>query len=90
MIAIIKGNPTPEEIAALVAVLTLARSTTEPRLTSTFGEWRRSSRLADINLGAPVRRDRRWRPWSAGWSCVGPACAVAPRRVRWAASYNAS
>jgi len=34
MIQITKGNPTPEEIAALAAVLTLASGTTKRRITS--------------------------------------------------------
>ena len=78
MIKITKGNPTPEEIAALVAVLTLASGTTELRRTSsTAGEWRRSTRFGEVNPSAPCR----WRPWSAGWSCVGPAHAPVPHRA---------
>ena len=55
MIEITKGNPTSEEIAALVAVLILASGTTQSRLTSstagrmaTIGAVRRSqSRCAE-------------------------------------------
>ena len=47
MIQITKGNPTPEEIAALVAVLALAGATTQPGPTgSTAAGWRRSAPLA--------------------------------------------
>ena len=90
MIAITKGNPTPEEIAALVAVLTLARGTTPRVISSTVDAWRRSTRLAEFNPGGPGRRDRRWRTWSAGWSCICPAQTVASHRVQWAASRIAS
>ena len=91
MIAITKGNPTPEEIAAVVAVLTIARGTTEPRvISSTVGAWRRSTRIAEFNPGGPGRGDRHWRTWSAGWSCVSPAHAVALRRIQWATSRNVS
>jgi Acyl-CoA carboxylase epsilon subunit len=82
MIEITKGNPTPEEIAALVAVLTLARRTTEPRLTSPrAGEWRRSTLFAESSPAEPNRRDRRWRTRTTGWSCVGPAHAPLPHRA---------
>jgi len=82
MIEITKGNPTPEEIAALVAVLTLAGRTTQPRLASPrAGEWRRSTPFAESNSVEPNRRDRRWRTWTTGWSCVGPAHAPLPHRA---------
>jgi hypothetical protein len=73
MIAITKGNPTPEEIAALVAVLALASGTTKRRITSSpAGQWRRSTPLDEVNPAALSRRGRRWQPSSAGWSRVGP------------------
>ena len=62
MIEITKGNPSLEEIAALVTVLNLARGTAEPRLTSsTAGEWRRSTPFAEANRCEPSRPHRRWR-----------------------------
>lgn len=67
MIEITKGNPTPEEIAALVAVLTLARRTTQPLLTSSRAdEWRRSTPFAEVNPAEHNRRDRRWRTRTTG------------------------
>ena len=91
MIAITKGNPTPEEIAALVAVLALAGAATQPGPTcSTATGWRRSTPLARLDPAALSGRDRRWRPWSAGWSRVGPAHAPVPHRVHWAAIHNVS
>lgn len=82
MIEITKGNPTPEEIAARVAVLTLAGRTTQPRLASPrAGKWRRSTSFAESNPVEPNRRDRRWRTWTTGWSCVGPAHAPLPHRA---------
>jgi hypothetical protein len=62
MIKITKGNPTPEEIAALVAVLTLGNSTTKRRITSSAAdEWRRSTPLDEVNPAALSGRGRRWR-----------------------------
>ena len=72
MIAITKGNPTPEEIAALVAVLALVSGTTKGRITSSpAGQWRRST-FEEVNTAALSRQGRRWKPSSAGWSQVGP------------------
>jgi hypothetical protein len=85
MIQITKGNPTREEIAALVAVLALASP-----IGSTAASWRRSAPLAQLNPAELSRRDRRWRPWSAGWSRVGPAHAPVAHRVHWAATRNVS
>ena len=48
MIQITKGNPTPEEIAALVAVLALAGATTQPRPHRLHG-----GRLATIRAARP-------------------------------------
>jgi len=91
MIQVTKGNPSPEEVAALVAVLALASATTQPGPTcSTAAGWRRSAPLARLNPAALTRRDRRWRPWSAGWSLVGPAHAPVPHRVHWAGTRNVS
>ena len=62
MIQITKGNPTPEEIAALVAVLALASATTQSGLSgSTAASWRRSAPLAQLNPAELSRRNRRWR-----------------------------
>ena len=72
MIEITKGNPTSEEIAALVAVLILASGTTVRLTSSTAEGWRRSAPFAEVNPCGPSRRDRRWRAWYAGWSSVGP------------------
>jgi Acyl-CoA carboxylase epsilon subunit len=91
MIEIIKGNPTPEEIAALVAVLTLAKRRVEPRLTcSSAAEWRRATRLADFNSDTVSRSERRWCTSSAGWSRVAPAAAAVAHPDEWAASRNVS
>ena len=91
MIQITKGNPTPEEIAALVALLALASATTQSGpIGSTAAGWRRSAPLAQLNPAELSPRDRRWRPWSAGWSRVGPAHAPVPHRVHWAATRNVS
>jgi Acyl-CoA carboxylase epsilon subunit len=91
MIQITKGNPTAEEIAALVAVLALASASTQSGPTSsTAAGWRRSAPLAQPNPAALSRRDRRWRPWCAGWSRVGPAHAPVPHRGHWAGTRNVS
>jgi hypothetical protein len=91
MIQITKGNPTPEEIAAVVAVLALASAATQSGpIGSTATGWRRSAPLARLNPAELSRRDRRWRPWSAGWSRVGLARAPVPHLVHWAATLNAS
>jgi Acyl-CoA carboxylase epsilon subunit len=83
MIQITKGNPTREEIAALVAVLAVASATTQSGpIGSTAAGWRRSALLAQLNPAELGRRDRRWRPRSAGWSRVGPAHAPVPDRVQ--------
>jgi hypothetical protein len=89
MIQITKGNPTPEEIAALVAVLALASAATQPGpIGSTATGWRISEPLAQLNPAELSRRHRCWRPWSAGWSRVGPAHAPVPHGVQWAATRN--
>jgi hypothetical protein len=86
MIQITKGNPTPEEIAAVVAVLALASATTQSvPIDSTATGWRGSEPLAQLNPAELSRRDRRWRPWSAKWSRVGPAHAPVPHRCQWTA-----
>jgi Acyl-CoA carboxylase epsilon subunit len=91
MIQITKGNPTAEEIAALIAVLALASATTQPGPTSsTAAGWRRSAPLAQLNPAALNRCDRRWRPWSAGWSRVGPAHVPVQHRVHWAGTRDVS
>src|SRR6202008_4850141 len=66
MIQITKGKPTPDEIAALVALLSLAGATTPSGLIgSTAAGWRSTAPLAQLNPAELSRRDRRWRPWSA-------------------------
>jgi len=84
MIQIIKGNPTPEEIAALAAVLTLASGTTKRRITSSAAsEWRRSTPSDEVNSAEPSGCGRHWRPSSAGWSRVGPGHGnQLPRQLR--------
>ncbi len=72
MIAITKGNPTPEEIAALVAVLALVSGTTKRITSSPAGQWRRLTPFDEANPAALSRRGRRWQSSSAGWSRVGP------------------
>ena len=67
---IVHGNPTPEEVAALVVVLALlqrAASDTLPGHASSRWEtpsWRRPV--------TPVGRSGHWRDWSAGWRDVTP------------------
>jgi len=61
MIEITRGNPTSDEVAALVAALILASGTTEERLTSSTTGWRRSTPFAEVNLREPSRSHRRWR-----------------------------
>ena len=64
---IVRGNPTPEELAALVVVLSLvqqAQSGASPGHSSGRGPahaWRR----AEPEVGA-----RHWRDWSSGWRDV--------------------
>jgi hypothetical protein len=90
MIRITKGNPTSEEIAALLAVLMLADGTTEPHPIGSAGaQWRRAAPSAEVTPGASSRRDRSWRAWCAGWA-RSPACAPLPHPVQWAASRSAS
>jgi hypothetical protein len=73
MIVITKGNPTPEEVGALVAVLALASGTTNRPVTSSpAGQWRRSTPFGEVNTAALSGRRRRWKPSSDGWSRVGP------------------
>jgi len=89
MFEITKGNPTSEEIAALVAVLILGRCPTKPHLTSsTAGRWRRATPVDEVQPCAPHRPDRCWRIWPADWSHVAPAHASSPQEVRWTASRN--
>ena len=60
---IVRGNPTPEEVAALVVVLSLlqqARPGTSPNHRS-GDAWRRA---------VPEVRARHWREWSSGWRDV--------------------
>jgi hypothetical protein len=91
MIEITKGNPTSEEIAALVAVLMLAGGAHRSRPTgSTAGKWRRATPVAEVTPGAPSQRARCWRACCAGWSRVGPAHAPVPHRVQRDASRNIS
>jgi hypothetical protein len=82
MIQITKGNPTPNEVAALVVALALASAVTQsgPILSTAAGR-RRSTAPAQLNPAEFSRRERRWRPWSAGWSRVGAAYAPVPNRV---------
>jgi hypothetical protein len=91
MIQITKGNPTPDEVAALVVALALASAVTPPvPVGSTAAGWRRSTPLGQLNPAELSRRDRRWRHSSAGCSRVGPAHAPVPHRVHWAATRNVS
>jgi hypothetical protein len=91
MIQITKGNPTPEEVAALVAMLALASAPTQSGpIGSTAAGWRRSAALAPLDPVALSRRDRSWRSWTAGWSRVGPAEAPTSSQVHWAATRNVS
>ena len=80
MIEIRRGNPTPEEIAALVAVLAMVSSTTKQRITSSpAGEWRRSTPFDEVNPAALSRRGWRWQPSSAGSPRVGRGHGSQPR-----------
>ena len=91
MIQITKGNPTPDEVAALVVALALASVVTQPVPNgSKAAYWRRSTPLARIDLVAPSRRDRCWRSWAAGWPRVGRVEAPTSRRVRWATTRKVS
>jgi len=91
MFQITKGDPTPEEIAALVAVLALASATTQPgSIGSTAARWRGSAPPAEFNSAALGLRDRCWRPWGARWSRSGPAHAPAEHRIHWAGTRDAS
>ena len=90
MIQITKGNPTSEEIAALVAALVLANGTTQPHPPRLRGSpVATSSAVPRSQSGAPSRRDRHWQAWCAGWS-RSPACAPPPHRVQWAARRSVS
>jgi hypothetical protein len=78
MIKIAKGNPTVEEIAALIAVLALAITPTEERRANPAAtRWRRSG----PSSGFAARAPRRWRDRAAGWSPLapGPAAFAAPQ-----------
>jgi hypothetical protein len=91
MIQITKGNPTPDEVAALVVALTLASAVTQPVPNGSKAAcWRRSTPLARLEPVAPSRRDRCWRSWTAGWSRVGRAEAPTSHRVHWAGTRNVS
>ena len=83
MIKITKGNPTSEEIAALLSVLMVARGDTSRHPTGATARAWRSALPAQADPGTPNRCDRRWRTWSDGWSCVGPAHAPVRQRVLW-------
>jgi hypothetical protein len=86
MIKVTKGNPTPEEIAALLSVLMLARGDAQTRPAGTTVSSWRAAPLVHVDPATPGRCDRRWRTWSDGWSCVGPAHAPVRQPVLWAAS----
>ena len=74
MIQITKGNPTPEEIAALVAVLALAGATTQPGpLGSTAAGWRRSAPPAQLNPACT-------KPGATGAGDLGPPGGLALAR----------
>jgi hypothetical protein len=91
MIQITKGNPSPEEIAALVAVLALTSASIQPGpIASAAAGWRRSALLAQLNAAALSQSDRRWRPWSVGWSRVGSVHAPVPHRAQWAGTRDVS
>jgi hypothetical protein len=88
MIKITKGNPTSEEIAALLSVLMVTRGGTQSRPTGATASVWGSAPLAQVDPGTPSRCERRWRTWSDGWSCVGAAHAPVRQRVLWAAGRN--
>ncbi len=88
MIKITKGNPTSEEIAALLSVLMAAHRDTQRRPTGATPSAWRSAQLTQVDPATPSRCDRRWRTWSDGWSCVGPAHAGVRQRALWAAGGN--
>jgi hypothetical protein len=91
MIQITKGNPTPDEVAALVVALALARAVTQPVPNGSKAVcWRRFTPLARLDLVAPSRHDRCWRSWTAGWPRVGRAEAPTSRGVHWAATRKVS
>jgi Acyl-CoA carboxylase epsilon subunit len=88
MIKITKGNPAPEEIAAVLSVLMAARGDTQSRpIDATSGAWR-SALLAQVEPSTPSRCNRGWRTWSDDWSCIGPAHTPVRHSVLWAASRN--
>lgn len=74
MIEITKGNPSPEEIAALVAVLSVVSGTagtaTHPVTNSAVSDWRRSKSFGEMRQFGLHRRDQPWRTRSSGWSRV--------------------
>jgi Acyl-CoA carboxylase epsilon subunit len=93
MIQITKGDPTPSEIAALVAVLALACATTHRGSGSTGSAaagWRGSAPAAEFDSDALSRVDRCCRHWRAGWSRVAPAHAPEPHRTHWAGTRDVS
>jgi hypothetical protein len=74
MIEITNGNPTPDEIAALVAALVLVAGTAQPSPTgAAAARWRRSKPIAEVDRGAPIRRPRRCGGSCTGWTRVVPA-----------------
>ena len=90
MIRITKGDPTPDEIAALIAALALASAAAQPgSIGSAAPGWRGSAPPDQVN-NAALSRDRCWRLWGAGWSRVGPARAPLPHRTHWAGTRDVS
>ncbi len=66
---IVRGNPTAEELAALVVVLSLVQQV--PSGTSSHNS--SSDRFTDAwRHGAPEVGTRHWREWSSGWRDVTP------------------
>jgi len=56
-IEVVAGNPTPEELAAVVAVLNESATTTQSTRTET--NWARGSQMLRGNTG---HGDQQWRP----------------------------
>ncbi len=85
MIEITNGNPTPDEIAALVAALILVARTAQPSPTgATAARWRRSKPFAEVDRGEPIRRERHWGASCSGWTRAVPEHGGLPRQVPWA------
>lgn len=77
MIEIAKGNPTAEEIAALVAALAIVAAPTEARQAKPVaGGWRRSSPTSDVDRFAG-----RWQMGSTERSCTAPGRTGVTRHV---------